>query len=89
MSSAVQIPAEFDDWVEEQVQSGRHASSAEVVRAALEFYRARAPRVVTTMEELRELIQVGLADERAGRVRDDDASLRDDIISGRIRRPTP
>jgi putative addiction module CopG family antidote len=40
----IDLPAELEQFIHEQVQAGRYPSEQEVVRAALEQLRSRTPR---------------------------------------------
>jgi len=61
----------FEEWVQERVNSGDYASSAEVIRAGLRLLKEDEE----WRAEARKRIAEGAADLRAGRVVDGEAVL--------------
>lgn len=86
MSTAIELTPDLDDWVDQQVRSGRHVDSSDVIQTALRLYRARLRQPVESVEELKERVAEGLADERAGRIRTFDRQVIEDIAAGRLGR---
>jgi antitoxin ParD1/3/4 len=58
---------ELGSFVDEQVKSGRHVSSSEVVREALRRYQDDIRRELGHLDYLRKLAERGEADIAAGR----------------------
>lgn len=74
----------FEQWVQERVDSGDYASSAEVIRAGLRLLKEDE----AWRAEVRRKIAEGAADLRAGRVVDGDevlARLRQELDEQRGR----
>lgn len=60
MPSSYALGAYYEKWVKDQVASGRYNNASEVIRDALRQMEARlALPTVSTLEELREAIQLG------------------------------
>lgn len=75
---------EFEQWVQERVDSGDYASPAEVIRAGLRLLKQDEE----WRAELRRKVAEGVADLRCGRVVDGDdvfARLRADLDAQRGR----
>lgn len=70
----MQIPPEWEEYIAEQVASGRFASPAEVISDALSQQREDHRRLVA----LRREVQRGLDDIEAGRI---SYATADDIIA--------
>jgi len=70
----MQVPAEWEEYVAEQVKSGRFASAAEVIADALGLQRDDYRKLQT----LRREVQKGLDDIEAGRI---SHATADDIIA--------
>lgn len=70
----MQIPAEWEDYVTEQVKSGRFASPAEVIADALGQQRDDYRKLLA----LRREVQKGIDDVEAGRI---SYATADDIIA--------
>lgn len=70
----MQIPAEWEDYVTEQVKSGRFASPAEVIADALSQQRDDYRKLLA----LRREVQKGIDDVEAGRI---SYATADDIIA--------
>jgi len=70
----MQIPAEWEDYVAEQVNSGRFASPADVIADALSQQRDDYRKLLA----LRREVQKGLDDIEAGRI---SYATADDIIA--------
>jgi len=70
----MQIPAEWEDYVTEQVSSGRFASAADVISDALSQQRDEYHKLLA----LRREVQKGLDDIEAGRI---SRATADDIIA--------
>jgi len=64
----VSLTPELEKWVESRVQSGLYASSSEVVRAALRMLVQEEQARTQSLTSLREAVEEGLEDLRAGRV---------------------
>lgn len=70
----MQIPVEWEDYVTEQVNSGRFASPAEVIADALSQQRDEYRKLLA----LRREVQKGIDDVEAGRI---SYATADDIIA--------
>ncbi len=70
----MQIPAEWEDYVAEQVKAGRFASADEVIADALGLQRDDYRK----LQALRREVQKGLDDIEAGRI---SHATADDIIA--------
>lgn len=64
----ISVTPELDRFVKEQVESGRYASSSEVVRAALRLLYEREQELTERREALKRLVQEGLNDLQSGKI---------------------
>ncbi|HTD34836.1 MAG TPA: type II toxin-antitoxin system ParD family antitoxin [Candidatus Elarobacter sp.] len=64
----ISVTAELDRFVKEQVQSGKYASSSEVVRAGLRLLYEREQERAERRDALKRLVQEGLDDLRSGKI---------------------
>jgi antitoxin ParD1/3/4 len=64
----ISVTPELDRFVKEQVESGKYASSSEVVRAGLRLLYEREQERTERREALKRLVQEGLDDFRSGKV---------------------
>ena len=68
----VTLPAEMAAMLKSAVQGGDYASSSEVVREALRDWKMKKALQNRALDELREDIDIGLADLAGGRLVDPD-----------------
>ena len=66
----ISVTPELDRFVKEQVESGKYASSSEVVRAGLRLLYEREQERTERREALKRLVQEGLHDLESGKVAD-------------------
>lgn len=71
----VSLTPELEKLVEEKVASGLYTSASEVVREALRLLAESDRQHAMRVHELREHIAYGLADVKAGRVKDGPAVM--------------
>lgn len=69
----VSLTAEWEEFIEERVRSGRYLSASEVVRDALRQLMRRESEQAAELERLRSQVGVGLEQARAGELLDGDA----------------
>lgn len=65
----VNLTAEFDAFIDEQVATGRYATASEVVRAALRFYADETRKVDAYIASLRAVAERGREEIAEGRFR--------------------
>jgi antitoxin ParD1/3/4 len=75
----VSLTPELEKWVQSKVETGLYGSSSEVVRDALRLLHQFEFERIRKFDELRSDLQVGLEQLRAGRGREFDRSLVDEI----------
>ena len=75
----VSLTPELEKWVQSKVESGFYGSSSEVVRDALRLLHQFESERIRKLDELRSDIQVGLEQLRAGKGREFDDSLVEEI----------
>lgn len=66
----ISVTPELDRFVKEQVESGKYASSSEVVRAGLRLLYEREQERMERREALKRLVQEGLDDLQSGKIAD-------------------
>lgn len=66
----IAFASEFEQFIREQIQSGRYASATEVIFAGLQLLREGEQTYKGRFEELRQEISIGLAEAEAGEVID-------------------
>jgi antitoxin ParD1/3/4 len=66
----ISVTPELDRFVKEQVESGKYASSSEVVRAGLRLLYEREQERAERREALKRLVREGLEDLESGKVVD-------------------
>lgn len=72
MSLNVSLPPELEARVRQKVESGLYGSASEVIREALRLFESYENVRAATLTSLRADISQGLADIKAGRVREID-----------------
>ena len=78
MSLNVSLPPELESRVRQHVESGLYSSASEVIREALRLFEAYQAVQAANLSALKLDIDQGLADIKAGRVREVDvAALKD------------
>ena len=80
---SLNIPPEIERAILDRVQSGRYASSEDVLRASLEALTEREEREAEDAEELRREIQLGMDDFERG-----DSLSREEVLA-RLREIRP
>ncbi|HJQ56079.1 MAG TPA: type II toxin-antitoxin system ParD family antitoxin [Vineibacter sp.] len=60
MPSSYAVGDHFEKFIDDQVRSGRYASASEVVRDALRLMESREAVRRRTLDEVRDLIRVGM-----------------------------
>jgi len=75
-SANISLTPELEAFLAGQVASGRYQSASEVVREALRLIEERQRRRVSTIEELRREVQIGMDQVRAGKLVDGPAALK-------------
>jgi antitoxin ParD1/3/4 len=66
----VTLPPELEAFVEERVASGRFATAGEVVREGLRLLERREQEREAVLTELRQEIEIGVDQAKAGRLND-------------------
>ena len=66
----ISVTPELDRFVKEQVETGKYASSSEVVRAGLRLLYEREQERAERREALKRLVQEGLDDLQSGKIAD-------------------
>ncbi|MBO0701043.1 MAG: type II toxin-antitoxin system ParD family antitoxin [Zavarzinella sp.] len=64
----ITLPPELERFIREQVARGKYASPIDVVVAGLELLRNRRRTAPYSIEELRQEVQVGMAQAECGQV---------------------
>lgn len=75
----VSLTPEIEKWVQSKVETGFYSSSSEVVRDALRLLHQFESEKVRKLDELRSDLQVGLEQLRAGKGREFNHALIDEI----------
>ena len=73
----VSLTPELDQFINERVASGRYQSASEVVREGLRLLEEREERRQTALQELRELITVGLEEAKRGELLEGEQVMTD------------
>ena len=73
----VSLTPELERFIAARVASGRYQSASEVVRDGLRLLEEREERRQTTLQELRELIAVGLEEAKRGELLDGEQVMAD------------
>jgi antitoxin ParD1/3/4 len=66
----VTLPPELDAFIEERVASGRFATAGEAVREGLRLLEAREQEREAVLTELRQEIELGVEQAKAGKLSD-------------------
>jgi antitoxin ParD1/3/4 len=66
----VTLPPELEAFVEERVASGRFATAGEAVREGLRLLEAREQAREAVISELRQEIEIGVEQAKAGKLSD-------------------
>jgi antitoxin ParD1/3/4 len=66
----VTLPSDLEAFIDERVASGRFATAGDVVREGLRLLEGREQERDAVLAELRQEIEVGVAEARAGQLRD-------------------
>jgi antitoxin ParD1/3/4 len=75
----VSLTPELEEWIQSKVETGLYGSSSEVVRDALRLLHQFEGERARKLEELRSDLQVGLEQLKAGKGREFNKSLSDEI----------
>jgi antitoxin ParD1/3/4 len=75
----VSLTPELEKWVQSKVETGFYGSSSEVVRDALRLLHQFESERIRRLDELRSDLQIGLEQIRAGKTREFDSALVDEI----------
>jgi len=78
-SMNVSLTPELENWIQSKVETGFYGSSSEVVRDALRLLHQFEYERIRKLDELRSDLQVGLEQIRAGRGREFDGALVEEI----------
>lgn len=71
----ISLSAELQAFVDSRVSSGRYSSASEVVREGLRMLQERERKRVSSIDELRQQIDIGLQQARRGELIDGDAFM--------------
>lgn len=66
----VTLPSDLEAFIDERVSSGRFATASDAVREGLRLLEEREQERDAVLAELRENIEVGVAEAKSGQVRD-------------------
>ena len=66
----VTLPSELEAFIEERIASGRFATASEAVREGLRLLEEREQERDAVLAELRQEIEVGIEEAKAGNLRD-------------------
>ena len=69
----VTLPPELEAFIEERVAAGRFATAGEAVREGLRLLEEREQERESVLAELRQEIEIGVEQAKAGQLRDGDA----------------
>lgn len=73
----ISLTPEWERFVNARVASGRYQSASEVVREGLRLLEEREERRQTALQELRQLINVGLDEAKRGDLLDGEQVMED------------
>jgi antitoxin ParD1/3/4 len=73
----VSLTPELEQFINTRVASGRYQSASEVIREGLRLLEEREERRQTALQELRELIAVGLEEAKRGEFLDGEQVMAD------------
>ncbi|MBC7772123.1 MAG: type II toxin-antitoxin system ParD family antitoxin [Pyrinomonadaceae bacterium] len=72
----ISLPAELQAFLDSRVSSGRYGSASEVVREGLRMLQERERKRVSSIDELRREIDLGLEQANRGQVIDGEQFLK-------------